>query len=48
MLTEDGSQQLMPEIEEETPHERFKQLAYAYDLDPSKLWTVENHYNITE
>ena len=47
-LTEDGSNQVMPETNWDTPHERFKQIAYAYWLDPSKIWEVENHYGITE
>lgn len=45
---EDGLHQEMPPIEKDTPHERFKEIAYAYNLDPSMFWTVENHYWITE
>ncbi len=49
-LVEDelGLHQEMPPIEKETEHERFKELAYAYSLDPSKFRIVENHYWIKE
>ena len=42
--------QVIPQIEPEISdsHERFKQLAYKYHLDPSVIWTVENKYNIRE
>jgi len=40
--------QEMPPIEKETEHERFKELAAAYSIDASKIWTVENHYWIKE
>lgn len=40
--------QEMPPIEKETEHERFKELASAYSIDASKIWTVENHYWLTE
>lgn len=47
---EDGLHQEMPPISEEISdsHERFKEIAYAYNLDPSMFWTVENHYWIKE
>lgn len=45
---EDGLHQLMPPIEKETEHERFKELASAYSLDASMFRTVENHYWIRE
>lgn len=48
MLNESWDAQLMPPIEKDTEHERFKELAYAYSLDPSKFRTVENHYWIRE
>lgn len=48
MLNESWDAQLMPPIEKETEHERFKELAYAYSLDPSKFRIVENHYWIKE
>ena len=48
MLSEDGTHQLMPEIEADTEHERFKKLAEAYGLDASTIWNVENHYWIKE
>lgn len=47
-LAEDWSSQQMPEIEWETSHERFKQLAYKYWLDPSLIWEYENKYNLRE
>ena len=47
-LTEDGSHQEMPELTWTTSHERFKELAYAYWLDPSLIWKVEDHYRIKE
>lgn len=47
-LTEDWTQQEMPPIEKDTEHERFKELASAYNIDASKIWTVENHYWIKE
>jgi hypothetical protein len=34
----------MPVIESTTEHERFKELANAYGLNPSTIWEVENHY----
>lgn len=48
MLNESWDAQLMPPIEKDTEHERFKELAYAYNLDPSMFWQVENHYWLTE
>ena len=51
-LIEDESwlHQEMPPISEDISdsHERFKEIAYAYNLDPSMFWTVENHYWIKE
>lgn len=47
-LTEDGDHQEMPEVEEETPHDRFKAMANAYWLDASKIRTLEEYYWITE
>lgn len=38
----------MPVIESTTEHERFKELANAYGLNPSTIWEVENHYWIKE
>lgn len=48
MLNESWDAQLMPPIDKETPHERFKEMSLAYGLDPSIIWTVENHYWLTE
>lgn len=47
-LTEDWSHQEMPELTWTTSHERFKELANAYGLDPSLIWKVEDHYRIKE
>ena len=47
-LTEDWSQQEMPIIQATEEHERFKELAAAYNIDASKIWQVENHYWIKE
>ena len=47
-LTESGDHQEMPVIEASTEHERFKELANAYGLNPSTIWEVENHYWIKE
>ena len=44
-----GLHQEMPPIaEKETEHDRFKEMAYAYNLDPSLFRIVENHYWIRE
>lgn len=40
--------QEMPEIKATDEHERFKELATAYWLDASTIWSVENHYWIKE
>lgn len=47
-LTESGDSQLMPELEEKTSHDRFKELCYKYWLNPSAIWEVENKYWIKE
>lgn len=47
-LTESWDSQLMPELEEKTSHDRFKELCYKYWLNPSAIWEVENKYNIRE
>lgn len=47
-LTEDGDHQEMPEIESNTSHERFKEMANKYWLDASKIRQVEQYYWITE
>ena len=48
MLNESWDAQLMPEIQADTEHEKFKELANAYWLNPSVIWNVENHYGIKE
>lgn len=47
-LTASWDSQLMPELEEKTSHDRFKELCYKYWLNPSAIWEVENKYNIRE
>lgn len=47
-LTADGDHQEMPEIESNTSHERFKEMANKYWLDASKIRQVEQYYWITE
>lgn len=47
-LTASGDSQLMPELEEKTSHDRFKELCYKYWLNPSEIWEVENKYGIRE
>ena len=47
-LTEDWTHQEMPELTWNTSHERFKEMAYAYWLDPSLIYKVEDHYRIKE
>lgn len=47
-LNESGDAQQMPVIESTTEHERFKELANTYGLNPSTIWEVENHYWIKE
>ncbi|MBO7694886.1 MAG: hypothetical protein J6T10_19900 [Methanobrevibacter sp.] len=46
MIVEDelGEHQLMPTILVDEEHERFKELAAAYNIEASKIWQVENHY----
>lgn len=43
-----GNQQVMPDIQAETSHDRFKKMCEAYWLDASTIWNVENHYWIKE
>lgn len=49
-ITEDGSQQVMPPVDETITesHERFKSIASSYWLDPSLIWETENHHGIKE
>ena len=47
-VTEDGLHQVMPTTTWSDSHERFKQLAYSYWLDPALFWEVENHYWLVE
>lgn len=47
-LTTSGDSQQMPDLIEKTSHDRFKELAYKYWLNPSEIWEVENEYWIRE
>lgn len=47
MLTEDWSQQVIPEVEW-TSHEKFKQLCEMYWLNASLIRELENKYNLRE
>lgn len=47
-LDDTQSHQEMPELTGSTSHERFKEMAYAYGLDPKTIWNVEEHYHLTE
>ena len=47
-LNEEWTHQEMPELTWDTSHERFKEMANAYGLDPSLIWKVEDHYQIKE
>lgn len=40
--------QEMPPVDKDTPHERFKEIALAYGLNPSTIWIAEDHYRLTE
>ena len=42
------NQQVMPEIQADTSHDKFKKMCEAYWLDASTIWNVENHYWIKE
>ena len=48
MINEEWTAQVMPEVQGNDAHERFKDLASKYDLDASMFWAVENHYWIKE
>lgn len=47
-LTVEWDSQLMPDLEEKTSHDRFKELCHKYWLNPSAIWEVENKYWIRE
>lgn len=47
-LTASGDSQEIPELTGSTSHEKFKELAYKYWLNPSAIREVENKYNIRE
>lgn len=40
--------QEMPKVEAKTSHDRFKELAQKYWLNPSTIWEVENKHNLRE
>lgn len=47
-LNADWTSQEMPEVKWTDSHQRFKELCQAYWLDPSKIWELENKYNLRE
>lgn len=47
-LNEEWTAQVMPNVEWDTSHDRFKKLCEAYGLDASQIRAVENHYWIKE
>ena len=47
-LNESWDAQVMPNIQADTEHEKFKKLAEAYGLNASTIREVENHYWIKE
>ena len=47
-LTASWDSQLMPELVEQTSHDRFKELCQKYWLNASAIWEVENKYNLRE
>ena len=47
-LNEEWTAQVMPQIEWNDSHEKFKKLCEAYGLDASQIRAVENHYWIKE
>jgi hypothetical protein len=47
-LNADWTSQEMPEVKWTDSHQRFKELCQAYWLDPSKIWELENRYNLRE
>lgn len=48
MLNESWDAQVMPELTSTTEHDRFKELALDYWLDPEMIRKVENYYWIKE
>ena len=48
MLTANGDSQAMPELTAKDSHQRFKELCEKYWLDASKIWELENKYNIRD
>ena len=47
-LNESWDAQLMPPINKDTPHDRFKELAAAYSIDAWTIRQIENHYWLKE
>lgn len=47
-LNAEWTSQEMPEVKWTDSHQRFKELCQAYWLDPSKIWELENKYNLRE
>lgn len=47
-LNAEWTSQEMPEVKWTDSHQRFKELCQAYWLDASKIWELENKYNLRE
>ena len=48
MVDESWVGQVIPELKGATSHDKFKELCQLYGLDASKIWELENKYNLRE
>lgn len=48
MVDESWVGQYIPELSGKTSHDKFKELCQLYGLDASKIWELENKYNLRE
>jgi hypothetical protein len=48
MVDSSGVWQFIPELKWKTSHDKFKELCQLYGLDASKIWELENKYNLRE
>lgn len=48
MVDESWIGQVIPELKGKTSHDKFKELCQLYGLDASKIWELENKYNLRE
>ena len=48
MVDSSGVWQFIPELKWKTSHDKFKELCQLYWLDASKIWELENKYNLRE